>query len=275
LDVELANGLVWLADSSALRVIDVGNPTTPVEIGSLATSCAEAVVDVSGSRAYVGGNHLCVVDVSNPSLPVELGKAFVNFGGIEVFGSLAYLSSNGLRILDVSDPDAPVQIGWAAAPDSGRGVAVRGTSAFYVGAPDEGGECQHVADVSDPTAPIEIRTGSCDTGASDVELAGGLVWAAADGAVFVSGPTAPFTLGAFNTGDYPQKIAVVGSLVYATGGGTLRVIDFGPEYVPEPARLLLQAAAFGALALLRLLQPSTSRSKNSISSKRFPSGSRP
>jgi hypothetical protein len=33
------------------------------------------IVEVAGSLAYVGGSSLCIIDISNPTTPVQIGLA--------------------------------------------------------------------------------------------------------------------------------------------------------------------------------------------------------
>jgi hypothetical protein len=58
-----------------LRVIDISNPTNPVEIGSYDTPGEAFGVYVSGNFAYVADRDsgLRVIDISNPKNPVEIG----------------------------------------------------------------------------------------------------------------------------------------------------------------------------------------------------------
>jgi len=58
-----------------LRVLDVSNPVTPVEVGVYPTLDLAADVSVAGDYAYVveAGGRLNVVDISNPSAPIGLG----------------------------------------------------------------------------------------------------------------------------------------------------------------------------------------------------------
>jgi hypothetical protein len=56
-------------------VVDVQDPTAPVEVGSLATDFDVEEVHVDGDLAVItgwAGGHLIVVDVSDPATPTEL-----------------------------------------------------------------------------------------------------------------------------------------------------------------------------------------------------------
>ena len=67
---------LYIADAHAgLRVIDISNPSNPVEVGYYDTPGYAWDVAVSGSYAYIadGISGLRVIDISNPSNPVEVG----------------------------------------------------------------------------------------------------------------------------------------------------------------------------------------------------------
>jgi hypothetical protein len=94
-----------------------------------------------------------VIDVSNPTAPVELGSVRPSSSyveGVDVVGGLAYVAdaSSGLRVIDVSDPAAPVELGALAMPSSARDVEVVGGLAYVAAA----GSGLRVIDVSDPAA---------------------------------------------------------------------------------------------------------------------------
>jgi hypothetical protein len=140
--VEVMGGLAYVADdTSGLRVIDVSDPTSPVEIGLLDTPGDAFDVEVVGDLAYVADDFggLRVIDVSNPAFPVELG-ALDTLGyayDVEVVGGLAYVAvrANGLRVIDVSNPAFPIEVGAVDRAarnccDEARGVAVVGNLAY-------------------------------------------------------------------------------------------------------------------------------------------------
>jgi hypothetical protein len=126
---------------AGLRVIDVSDPTVPVEVGVLDMYREAWDVEVVGDLAYVANGRyrgLRVIDVSDPTAPREIGalaimggpSAVGNARAVELVGDLAYVAagSAGLRVIDVSDPTAPLELGgvgtWAA------GIAVVGTVAY-------------------------------------------------------------------------------------------------------------------------------------------------
>src|SRR5207247_1287639 len=116
-EVAVANGYAYVADWTAVQVVNVTTPSRPVIVGSLATSAT--AVAVAGNRLYaVDGNQLKVIDVSTPTAPVLLTTA-AGYGaqGIVISGTMAYLATpalthgdvptGGVYAFDVSSPTQP------------------------------------------------------------------------------------------------------------------------------------------------------------------------
>ncbi len=98
-----------------MRVIDVSDPSVPVEIGALWARDPFAV-DVAESIAYLGDDSwlLRPIDVSDPTSPVDISSRVLRGVAldVEVVGNLAYVmdGSYGLRIIDVSNFPALVEV---------------------------------------------------------------------------------------------------------------------------------------------------------------------
>jgi hypothetical protein len=146
------------ADIAGLRVVDVSDPSNPVEVGFYPTPNVANGVAASGDYAYVAANTagLRVVDVSDPSNPVEVGFCDTpgQSCGVAVSAGHAYVADwgAGLRVVDVSIPSNPVEIGFLDTPSNACGVALSCGFA-YVAAHDAG---LRVLDISDPSNPIEV-----------------------------------------------------------------------------------------------------------------------
>lgn len=100
-----------------LRVIDVSDPATPVEVGVWPGVAGN--VYLAGNYAYVAAGGLRVIDVSNPAAPVEVGAISAN-GHLHVAEdpsigrTYAYVTGEGLQVVDVTDPTAPRAVGTYA-----------------------------------------------------------------------------------------------------------------------------------------------------------------
>ncbi len=183
-------------------------------------------------------------------MPVELGDLSLSIffpKEIRVVDRLAYVGGqDSLQIVDVSNPAKPVELGVlgtgeAAAIDVvGRLVYAGGRDGF------------HIIDVSSSATPAEV--GALDVAdIIDLKVEAGLAYVVGDDSariIDVSNPREPFELGGFSDLDV-HAIDVMGGLVYiAAGVDGLQIVDFGPEYIPEPSGRLLQFAALAVLGFL-------------------------
>ncbi|MCP4725390.1 MAG: T9SS type A sorting domain-containing protein [bacterium] len=99
-----------------MRVIDISQPSNPVEIGNYFMNSDPRAISVSGDYAYVccdSGLH--IIDVSIPSNPTETGMLCSQYAeDVFIAGPYAYIaaSSNGLRLIDISTPAEPFEAGY-------------------------------------------------------------------------------------------------------------------------------------------------------------------
>ena len=150
-DVFVSNNLAFVADrAGGLRVVDVTDPTAPVEVGALETPARhhgpDQVFDVFvfGDLAFISTSspegfesELRIVDVSNPLAPAVVGALSDVRSVADVFisGRLAYVAyasgpvgpdrhDGGLRIVDVSNATALKDVGSLDFSGAGSGSAV-------------------------------------------------------------------------------------------------------------------------------------------------------
>jgi hypothetical protein len=141
----------------ALSIIDVSNPTNPIEVAALIRGGATIGLDdptgiyVSGRYAYVasqaGDGSMSIIDVLDPLNPVEVGiiqdavaggNASVLGGAqaVYVLGRYAYVSSyanSSLTIVDVSNASNPFEISYIQDESKGgEATAIDGFSEIYV-----------------------------------------------------------------------------------------------------------------------------------------------
>jgi hypothetical protein len=266
-------------DTGWLRVIDVSDPTFPVERGVLEMPYEPRDLEVTGGLAYVaGGIGLHIIDVSNPAVPVELG-VFETQGGandLEVVGDIVYLTSGDLLMIDVSDPAVPVELGAFDTPGRTYDVRVVGDIAYLVGEtitvgpdgfPTYSGWLR-VIDVSNPAFPVELGA-LLDLGAPsdwpdvpfDVEVVGNAAYVV--GVTYrvgrpgfrhpihgwlrtidVSNPAAPVELAALDLPIAANDIRVVEDFAYVTQGEAgLRAIDVSDPTSPVGGGILQAGTA--------------------------------
>jgi len=232
-DMVVADGLAYLAASSALNIWDVSDLAAPTFTGTLAVPAGK--VDLSGSVAYLAGgaDGLNVVDVSDPTQPVEIGgyAAFGSSRRIVRSGDHGYVTQGaaGVVVLDLADLAAPHAIARHDTPGYAVDVAVVGDRAYV--ADREGG--LRILDVSDPAGPVEL--GAAAVASADV------VVATADRAYVVddvlnepdwiriydvTDPAAVTELGAILMQSEVDALDVTGDLLFAAADDLgLRVLD--------------------------------------------------
>ena len=93
---------VYAANYEAgLRIIDISDPASPVEVGFFDTQGLAKGVDLVGNYAYVAddGQGLCIIDVSDPANPVQVGfyESPGQANGVHVVGDFAYLADGYAR----------------------------------------------------------------------------------------------------------------------------------------------------------------------------------
>ncbi len=220
-DVAIRDTLVYITDG-ILRVINVRNPTTPFEVGSLGFEYINYGLCLFGNCLLIADNvQMCVVDITDPTIPAQTGCQWLGYDaeGIDIVENYAYLAYNSadFHILDISDPTCPVEVGSCETGSWPWRVFVSGSYAYTAEWID--GMC--IIDVSDPTHPDPV--GRCNTPGLiwDIFVAGNYAYLADDfGAlriVKITDPTEPVEVGVCNIpGGALWGVMVVDSFAYCT-----------------------------------------------------------
>ena len=238
----VSSGYAYVANGSrGLRVLNVNNPTAPIEVGYYDTPGYASDVTISDGYAYVadGTSGLRVVNVSNPTAPVEVGFYDTPGGAaaVTVVGDYAYVAdgTNGLRVVSVSNPAMPTEVGFYDTPGLARDVAVSGGYA-YVADDDDG---LRVINVDNPAMPIEVGFYETPTYEflNGVTVIDDYAYVAATSTgiivVNVSNPATPVETGSHSTPGQAMDVAVSGGYAYvADYWGGLRVIDVRDPETP-------------------------------------------
>jgi len=208
-DLALAGSLVYVAAGvDGLRVVDVSDPTNPIEIGAF-----EDVYSVTWKSLVVGSYALLahdsdgvlVVDISDQENP-ELAGSFPTSDAVRdiaVSGDRMYVAASdaGLRIADITDPTAPVEIGALDTSNAWRLEPV-GDVVYVVKAIANQPYELYAVDVSDPAAPVQLGTMQFPGLVWDLIADGDHLYVAGhdDGVriVDISTPGAPVGVGAYS-----------------------------------------------------------------------------
>jgi hypothetical protein len=256
-DIEAAADHVFLAaGGDGLRVVDVSDPTAPIEIASvdLGADTSARHLDVVNGRAYVSGGgtfpdvKLFVVDVTDPEHPALEADAVIADGGgdIVVRDGLAHIFGgypDALHIYDLTVPQTPVWLGSATIPSEywERLAAVDDhilVTTFLRGLT--------VVETTDPTAPATVGTLDAPGRISDAAYSDGVLFIAGEDRglrmVDVSDPSHPAELGYSQVVPLAFGVAVRGETAFVVGTNQgLVAID-----VSNPAAPVILGNAPGA-----------------------------
>jgi hypothetical protein len=128
-DVVIVDTVAYLVNNG-LHILDLSDPSQPVEVSAYATSGGVGDVAAAGEYAYlVVRGALHIVDVSSLADSFELSR--LDFDGMPEYGGrvatvaeYAYVAGEQrLHVVDVSDPALPKEILSDNRLDSANGIA--------------------------------------------------------------------------------------------------------------------------------------------------------
>ncbi|HEX9439854.1 MAG TPA: hypothetical protein VF909_09240 [Roseiflexaceae bacterium] len=253
--VAISNTYAYVGVGSRLHIVDISNPSNPINIGQTASS-VETVSDVviQGNYAYVGHmalqvppvakEGLSIIDVTQPTTPTNVG--FYDAPGVTsvaIRGVYAYLGirDQGLRIVDLTNPMTPTAIGFFSISNYNISeIAVAGNYAYVIA-----GDLL-VIDISDPTKPTEV--GRLDLGLysdivirdhyayvafADVDLSavGGLH------IIDIADPAHPTRVGQYVVDQFTSRLDVTDHYAYLGNAlyGGLLIVDISVPTAPKQA----------------------------------------
>ena len=273
-EIAVSDGLAFVLSEESLRVIDVMDPVSPVEVSAefwpWETASDLAVADgyayVTILSPYPG---LRVMDYRTPGRLKSAGWIPGGFTDVAVSGGLVFLSGignpMGLWIYDVSDPSSPTEVGFSESPGYAVHIAVSDGYAFLAQGDPEGwpdGRPQMwIYDLSIPDSPVLVgtfeATGAVQEAFMDIEASGGHVYLATvryestlksvlyprSGlrTVDVRDPTSPLGLNFYETKGDTERVSVSprGRVLLADGWVGFEVLDVGdcPGFIPPPSSI--------------------------------------
>jgi len=134
-DVEVADGLAFTAgrEHYGLQVLDVRDPTAPLESGGLNTPGDALDVEVRGEFAFLASREagLQIISISDPSVPREVGAVATAVGNLALEGERLYHAGDyAFRVFDISNPEAPLEVGAFTGLDGPRDLKVANGIAY-------------------------------------------------------------------------------------------------------------------------------------------------
>jgi hypothetical protein len=220
--IYLKEGYLYLGKGPGFSIIDIADPTLPIEISQIELDGVITGIVVKNSYAFVAASRagLYIIDVSEISHPVVISVVHTEgiATGIAVTEVYAYLSTltSGIHIVDISDPRNPHSIGtYTEAPDIYELYIEEGIA--YCAAGDSG---LHIVDVRDPNKPEQLSVFATHGTTRGIRIAGGYAYATAKYGfhiIDIANPYKPDSVGFHSTDPFifeTDKIHVVDNYVY-------------------------------------------------------------
>lgn len=233
-------------EESTFIVIDVSDPTNPLQIGSTENPDYARATDIKivDGFAYVTyGNliaGLIIIDISDPYNPHEVGRfendEFMSGNhatGVAIHNNFAFIShhDDGLWVIDISDPSKPIRVASGNFPINADDIVIRDTFAFLA---MRHGEFK-IVDISAPTHPNEISSLMLSGSAGrKIEIVGDYLYILVDSRntdtdggihiVDISSPYSPILVDFYTLPDV-YKIAATQALVFLGTQNGLRILS--------------------------------------------------
>jgi hypothetical protein len=225
-----AYGSLWLVDAS-----DRSQPTL---MGHYNVWDIDAATVKDDYAYLADAWTLQIVDISQPTNPVQVGTYDAQnlISNIGIIGHYVYLttyshtnSNAELIVVDVSDSAKPAQAGAYQFPARIRSVILEGDRAYVIS------DQIHLLDISVPTSLIVLGSYDPPGVGLDTAMVGNYLYVlTADqlNVLDVSGPADPLVLGSYAAPGYGAQMAAAGDYAYVVDGSQIRVID-----VSDPVQL--------------------------------------
>jgi len=191
------------------------------------------------------GDTLRIFDLTNPQSPVQIGKVGVltDPSSVFVLGNYAYLAcgANGMAIVDCRTPNAPNQIGIFDSPGQAYNVYVSDTIAYLV----DGSRGLRILNVANPANPVEINSYDPNLGVTQGIDKNDDYLYLADGSIGVrilhlTSPTDVESISVYNTPGVARNVRYLNNHLFVTDGTQgVRIINIASPQNPSEVGYLL------------------------------------
>ena len=134
LAVQVSGTNAFLGLNDKLKVVDITNATSPVEVGSVTVPINALALSGTTLFAGSGDSRLVVFDITTPAMPNQIASVSIPGAAVtmRVSGTLLFIAdgTQGLLIFDVSQASAPVLLGQFLLSAPVWDVAPSGTTAL-------------------------------------------------------------------------------------------------------------------------------------------------
>lgn len=177
--------------NSGLLILDITNPSFPVQVGYFDTPGVAWDICIDGNYAYLAdgrrrgttdqNGYLRIIDISDPSSPKEISTYSTpgHMWGVVIEGDYAFVAvgqtagTKGMVIVDISDPSLPTEVGYYNLSFV-ENVFVSGNYAYLTCWGSTGKLV--VVDISDPTHPSYVSQRTFPSTAEEVYVQGNLAY---------------------------------------------------------------------------------------------------
>ncbi|MFW9991689.1 MAG: hypothetical protein ACFFD4_06490 [Candidatus Odinarchaeota archaeon] len=233
-DIFIDGNYAYVADfTDGLIVVNVTDPSNPVNVSSYATAGNANGVHVDGNIAYVAdfAGGLQIVNITNPLNPVNISAYATSASAYDVYveGNYAYVAgfTGGLQVVNITNPAEPTLAASVSISGWAFSVFVSGDYA-YVAA--YGGGLQ-VVNITDLSAPDPV--GSCATPdyAWEVFIEGDYAYVACQFSglqvINITNPSNPTPVILVDTPGAARGVCISGDFAYVADehDGGLQVVD--------------------------------------------------
>ena len=216
-DIYLDGTRAYVAGSRAgLRVLDVADPSAPVELGGYDTldndHYSAAAADSFAFLSSMQPPYLRSIDVSDPTHPLMAGGGAAQTVPQDMVlrDTLLYLAGRlRFNIVNVARPRQPVLVGSCNLQNDAAGMWLQDTLAYVCSYPSA------IINVANPASPVvvgQIWRGAWNIAVRDTVAflsTGVLLW------YNVANPAAPLAIDSINLGRTVDGLAVVDTIAYA------------------------------------------------------------
>jgi len=237
--VAISGDYLYMGSSYFLKVIDISDPSQPVEAAQLATNGILQEIVIQENYAYLALDYsgLAIIDITNPLAPVEVSRSFITrLQDLAVQGDIVSMigwESNPptgmwvVKFVDISNPANPFELSKVSGLGYPQDIALEGNYAYLGVAGEYSG--MFTLDISDPAYPIQA--GFYYTNNELYELAvedqrAYLVRETSLDIVDVSNPGNPISLGVFALELSEEKtLSIQENLAFVSGYTTLIALE--------------------------------------------------
>ena len=254
---QVIDTIAYAATQQGLYILDVSDPTAPVQLGYSPSENGAWSVTVVDTIAFLPKNAdgIRLVNVADPTNPIELGY-FPTPGAafwVEVVDTIAYVAErfSGIQILDISDLTAPDSIGMVEM-DYADAVNIQGDS-LYIASSSWGVK---MFDISDPLSPVLLNENPGGGYAVDVYASETNTYIALRGlgvGIFsYNEASEPEMIGLIEM-DNPNRVNGSGDYLYVIEDPNIHIIDVSDPVNPQILSTWYEGAALTSCAIGNLL----------------------